>query len=543
MAIEEAQWGQGDQWEQEDAWGHESQRQERASRWRVSRADRSLVGLSLSDDVDLARDRLLVEQCQAGDHSAFEELYRRYRERLFRFCMRRLRDSHEAEDVTEESFIKAWKALGRFGGDRRFYPWLSVIAANLCTDQLRKRHRSIPVADIDLAGRHQVEAAIQRDDGEASVLEAEDRRIASLAFRRLNRRHQMVLELREGSSLSYQEIAEREGVEVSTVETLLWRARQALKREYQAICEGGLGAFALLGGALSSLWAIPSRAASAIREKLAAMRLSLARHMPGGSQALTSGAPAAGHSARLLLLGALAAVATAGVIVPTVILQGSNTPASGKRAIHLVSPVSSRAGGSAPTGSVTHPRSEAHLPVKASGAGTTSGSATNSARDSAASTSAPGSTVSGAGSALGSTVSGAGSALGSTVSGAGSALGNTVSGAGSALGNTVSGAGSALGSTLSGAGSALGSAASGATSALGSTASGATSALARTASGATSALGNTVSGAGSALGSTASSATSALARTASGATSALGSTVSGATGVIGDLTGVLGSGL
>ena len=95
----------------------------------------------LCDDVDLGRDRALVERCQRGDSAAFANLYARYYERLLRFCLRRLSDRHEAEDATQEAFARAWKALPNFAGERRFYPWLTVIAGNICTDALRRRSR------------------------------------------------------------------------------------------------------------------------------------------------------------------------------------------------------------------------------------------------------------------------------------------------------------------------------------------------------------------------------------------------------------------
>ena len=103
----------------------------------------------LCDDVDLDRDRALVERSQAGDAAAFGNLYARYYGRLLRFCMRRLSDRHEAEDATQEAFARAWKALPRFAGDKHFYPWLTVIAGNICTDVLRGRFRSSTLPPSD----------------------------------------------------------------------------------------------------------------------------------------------------------------------------------------------------------------------------------------------------------------------------------------------------------------------------------------------------------------------------------------------------------
>jgi RNA polymerase sigma-70 factor (ECF subfamily) len=201
---------------------------------------------TLDDDVDLARDRALVTRAQSGDRSAFDDLYMRYYRRLYRFCLRRLRDSHEAEDVAQEAFARAWRALPTFGGDRRFYPWLSVIASHLCTDVLRRRNRSTPVAEF-----HQSNLASTDDGGEELMLAAVDSALVAKAFTRLSDRHQRILHLREGSGWSYQRIADHEGVGITAVETLLWRARQALKREFASLAgaQGRMGAW--LGGLVS----------------------------------------------------------------------------------------------------------------------------------------------------------------------------------------------------------------------------------------------------------------------------------------------------
>ncbi|HMK63131.1 MAG TPA: sigma-70 family RNA polymerase sigma factor, partial [Acidimicrobiales bacterium] len=145
---------------------------------------------ALDDDVDLARDRALVTRAQGGERGAFDDLYMRYYRRLYRFCLRRLHDSYEAEDVAQEAFVRAWRALPTFGGDRRFYPWLSVIASHLCTDVLRRRNRSTPVAEF-----HQSNVASTDDGGEEIMLAAVDSNLAAKAFTRLSDRHQRILKL------------------------------------------------------------------------------------------------------------------------------------------------------------------------------------------------------------------------------------------------------------------------------------------------------------------------------------------------------------
>ncbi len=200
-------------------------------------------------EVDLARDRELVERCQAGDTGAFDDLYLRYFDRLYRFCLRRVGMPAEAEDIAQEAFARAWRALPKLAGERRFYPWLSVIASNLCTDALRHRSRTTPVAEMDQVLPHSSSAG----DAEEAVIRAEDAQIVSQAFSRLSPRHQQVLQMREESGWSYQRIAEHEGVGISTIEALLWRARQALKREFVSIAgtEGGLVVLLLRRGQLA----------------------------------------------------------------------------------------------------------------------------------------------------------------------------------------------------------------------------------------------------------------------------------------------------
>jgi RNA polymerase sigma-70 factor, ECF subfamily len=205
---------------------------------------------SLCDDVDIDRDRALVERCQAGDSGAYGNLYARYNERLLRFCFRRLNDRHEAEDAAQEAFARAWKALPNFAGERRFYPWLTVIAGNICTDMLRRRCRSTPTDDFELSLCQPVGSTGDVTCDEL-LIAAVDGELVHKALDRLSVRHRHVLDLREGSGLTYQQIADQEGVEIGTIETLLWRARQALKREFTVLSEskGALAGFLIGAGA------------------------------------------------------------------------------------------------------------------------------------------------------------------------------------------------------------------------------------------------------------------------------------------------------
>ena len=278
---------------------------------------------ALDDDVDLARDRALVTRAQGGDRGAFDDLYMRYYRRLYRFCLRRLHDSHEAEDVAQEAFARAWRALPTFGGDRRFYPWLSVIASHLCTDVLRRRNRSTPVAEF-----HQSNVASTEDGGEELMVAAVDSEMVARAFTRLSDRHQRILNLREGSGWSYQRIADHEGVGITAVETLLWRARQALKREFASLAgaEGRMGAW--LGGALSlaglrRLFRLPARGLHRI-SSTGAQGAAVAAGSAVAATAMVLGAalstPAVGHAGAGAVPGALGVGGASS-------LSGANLPA------------------------------------------------------------------------------------------------------------------------------------------------------------------------------------------------------------------------
>jgi RNA polymerase sigma factor (sigma-70 family) len=191
-----------------------------------------------ADDVDLDRDRTLVRRFQAGDDTAFDELYRRYYDRLERFCRKRVGDGHAAEEVTQEAFTRALTALPGLDGELRFYPWVSVIAARLCVDYHRRQSRSEPAADPDPGGV---------TGGQEDIIDAVDASLVVAALARLAPRHQDVLHLREVEGWSYQRIADHYGVKVGTVETLLFRARRALRREFHLVDGAGLAALPLVG--------------------------------------------------------------------------------------------------------------------------------------------------------------------------------------------------------------------------------------------------------------------------------------------------------
>jgi RNA polymerase sigma-70 factor (ECF subfamily) len=208
-----------------------------------------------ADDVDLVRDRSLVELCQAGDEAAFGDLYTRYYQRLLRFCVRRVGNVHEAEEITQEAFARAFSAMPRFAGERRFYPWLTVIAARLCIDSHRRVSRAEPSADIDPGSV---------DGGQQQIIDNVDLAYLSQAMEQLGPRHREVLELRETHGWSYQQIADHYSVTMGTVEALLFRARKALRREFLALAgpDARLASLPVLG----VMWRLAARMRMALND-------------------------------------------------------------------------------------------------------------------------------------------------------------------------------------------------------------------------------------------------------------------------------------
>lgn len=211
--------------------------------------------------VDIDRDRLLVLRYQQGDASAFDELYRRYFPRLHLYCQRRVHDAHTSEELAQEAFVRALRAMPGFAGERRFYPWMTVIAQRLCIDHHRRAARVEPIAEVDLG---------VFEEHHDELFAAVDRDHLAGALQRLAPRHREVLDLREHQGWSYQQIAEHLDVPLTTVEALLHRARKALKREFLAVSSGSrLASLPVIGWALGHIARLRARFSGCTLDQLA----------------------------------------------------------------------------------------------------------------------------------------------------------------------------------------------------------------------------------------------------------------------------------
>lgn len=192
--------------------------------------------------IELSRDRLetdaVVAAATAGDHSAFSELFDRYRRELHSLCYRMLGSHEECEDVTQETFLRAWHKRESFRGHASFRSWLYRIASNTSLtvlEQRRRARRAGQLAEATEAGAL-VEAVPAPDAGpDAEFLDRETNELAFLvAIQRLPARQRAVLSLRDVLGWPARDTAELLGTSEIAVNSALYRARATLKEHLLA---------------------------------------------------------------------------------------------------------------------------------------------------------------------------------------------------------------------------------------------------------------------------------------------------------------------
>ena len=189
-------------------------------------------------------DLALVERVQRGDKSAFDVLVLRYQHKVLKLVGRYVRDAMEAEDVTQEAFIKAYRALPAFRGDSAFYTWLYRIAINTAKNALVSSKRRPLDYDLDLQDSSQQELHARLKDTatpEHLLLTEEIRATVNGAMAELPEDLRTAIVLREIDGLSYEEIAAAMDCPVGTVRSRIFRAREAIDRKLRPIFDAGLG--------------------------------------------------------------------------------------------------------------------------------------------------------------------------------------------------------------------------------------------------------------------------------------------------------------
>ena len=179
----------------------------------------------------------LVRKAQRGDAPAFAEIVRRYQRSVYRTAYALTRNTADADDLAQETFVRAYRALDRFRADEPLHPWLSRIATNLAYSlfRARKRRPETPLEPLVEAGR---QWGVD-DDPAGHTAEHEQHERLAAAFDELKPEHQIVLTLRVVHDMSYDQIAAQLGVPAGTVMSRLSRARAELKLKLAARTGGG----------------------------------------------------------------------------------------------------------------------------------------------------------------------------------------------------------------------------------------------------------------------------------------------------------------
>jgi RNA polymerase sigma-70 factor (ECF subfamily) len=188
-------------------------------------------------------DATLMLAVQGGDRGAFAELVGKYRQPIYNFILRTVRDETEAEDLTQNTFVQVWKSAARYGVKARFSTWLYTIARNLCLNEIRRRSRH-PADSLDAASADEDHPAPQHVDRSAApatdaLLHGELEQKLAEALADLPENQRTAILLCQQEELSYEEIAAVLGCSLSATKSLIFRGRETLKLRLKAYLRTG----------------------------------------------------------------------------------------------------------------------------------------------------------------------------------------------------------------------------------------------------------------------------------------------------------------
>jgi RNA polymerase sigma-70 factor (ECF subfamily) len=186
-------------------------------------------------------DQLLVERVQRGDKRAFDLLVEKYQRKLARLLSRLIRDPGEVEDVTQEAFIKAYRALPSFRGDSAFYTWLYRIGINTAKNYLVAMGRRAPTStDVEAEEAEGLDGGeLLRDINtpESMLLTKEIGNTVNAAIESLPEELRSAIQLRELEGMSYEEIAKLMDCPIGTVRSRIFRAREAIAEKLKPLLD------------------------------------------------------------------------------------------------------------------------------------------------------------------------------------------------------------------------------------------------------------------------------------------------------------------
>jgi RNA polymerase sigma-70 factor (ECF subfamily) len=182
----------------------------------------------------------LVRRVQRGDSAAFDLLVRKYQHRIVALIGRYIHDWSECQDVAQDTFMRAYRAMGNFRGDAQFYTWLHRIAVNTAKNHLVAHNRRPPTEDVDAEEAAQYESGIRlrdTDTPERELMRQQMEQTVMRAVEALPEELRTAISLREVEGLSYEEIAQRMDCPIGTVRSRIFRAREAIDAELQPLMD------------------------------------------------------------------------------------------------------------------------------------------------------------------------------------------------------------------------------------------------------------------------------------------------------------------
>jgi RNA polymerase sigma-70 factor (ECF subfamily) len=186
-------------------------------------------------------DKELVRRVKKGDKQAFDLLFSRYQHKILNLVSRYLRDQQDVEDVTQEAFIKAFRALPRFRGESAFYTWLYRIAINTAKNHLVARSRRPPGVDVDIDDAEFMDGTdvLRESESPEAVLSRDElSEVINATLSELPDDLRSAVTLREFDGLSYEQIAEIMDCPVGTVRSRIFRAREAIDQRIEPLLSG-----------------------------------------------------------------------------------------------------------------------------------------------------------------------------------------------------------------------------------------------------------------------------------------------------------------
>lgn len=187
-----------------------------------------------------AADQALVERVQKGDKRAFDVLVLKYQQRVINIVMPYVKDYGYAQDIAQEAFIKAYRALANFRGDSAFYTWLYRIAINTAKNHLVSLSRRPPSSDVEADTAVQLdvgERLKERSTPENDLLQMEIATTIQKTIEALPDELRIAITLREMEGLPYDEIAQSMDCPIGTVRSRIFRAREAIDKKLRPLIE------------------------------------------------------------------------------------------------------------------------------------------------------------------------------------------------------------------------------------------------------------------------------------------------------------------